>query len=98
MYLSSADWMPRNLDRRVELMFPVRAAQCRRKVLDALDALFRDNVKGRRLAAERRVEGAAAPARHRAVRRAGCSFCEQAARAAATEPRPTFEPRGAPEE
>jgi polyphosphate kinase len=49
VYLSSADWMPRNLDRRVELMFPVEADDCRRKVIDALDALFRDNVKGRRL-------------------------------------------------
>ena len=49
VFLSSADWMPRNLDRRIELMFPVEAADCRRKVLDALDVMFRDNVKGRRL-------------------------------------------------
>jgi polyphosphate kinase len=51
VYLSSADWMTRNLDRRVELMFPVEAPAGRRKVLDALDAMFRDNVKARRLAA-----------------------------------------------
>jgi len=49
VYLASADWMPRNLDRRVELMFPVEAPECRRRVLEALDALFRDNTKGRRL-------------------------------------------------
>ena len=42
VYLASADWMPRNLDRRIELMFPVEADQGRRKVIDALDALFRD--------------------------------------------------------
>jgi polyphosphate kinase len=52
VYLSSADWMPRNLDRRIELAFPVDTADCRKKVLDALDLLFKDNVKGRRLDAD----------------------------------------------
>ena len=52
VYLSSADWMTRNLDRRIELMFPVEAPDCRRKVLAALDTMFRDNVKGRRLSAD----------------------------------------------
>jgi polyphosphate kinase len=49
VYLASADWMTRNLDRRIELMFPVEDAACRRKVLQALDAMFLDNVKARRL-------------------------------------------------
>jgi len=49
VYLSSADWMPRNLDRRIELLFPVEQPEPRRKVLEALDALFADNVKARRL-------------------------------------------------
>jgi polyphosphate kinase len=48
VYLSSADWMPRNLDRRIELLFPV-PPDARKKVLDTLDAMFLDNVKGRRL-------------------------------------------------
>ena len=52
VYLSSADWMPRNLDRRIELAFPVESPECRKKVLDALDVLFRDNVKSRRLGAD----------------------------------------------
>jgi len=47
VYLSSADWMPRNLDRRIELLFPVEAVEARQKVLAALDAMFRDNVKAR---------------------------------------------------
>jgi polyphosphate kinase len=47
LFLSSADWMPRNLDRRIELMFPVESESCRRRVLDALDAMFKDNVKAR---------------------------------------------------
>jgi polyphosphate kinase len=49
VYLSSADWMPRNMDRRIELLFPVQAPEARKKVLEALDAMFADNVKGRRL-------------------------------------------------
>ena len=47
VYLASADWMPRNLDRRIELLFPVgRGAP---KVMGILDAMFLDNVKSRRL-------------------------------------------------
>jgi polyphosphate kinase len=49
VYLSSADLMPRNLDRRIELLFPVEAPECKQKVLAALDASFQDNVKARRL-------------------------------------------------
>jgi len=52
VYLASADWMARNLDRRVELMFPVEAEGAKAKVLAALDGLFQDNVKARRLAAD----------------------------------------------
>jgi polyphosphate kinase len=49
VYLSSADWMPRNLDKRIELLFPVESQEGRQKVLLALDAILQDNVKGRRL-------------------------------------------------
>jgi polyphosphate kinase len=63
VYLASADWMPRNLDRRVELMAPVEAPECRRRLLHTLDVLFRDNVKGRRLAADGTWR---VPARHAA--------------------------------
>ena len=52
VYLSSADWMPRNLDKRIELLFPVESPEGRQKVLSALEALFQDNVKGRRLQAD----------------------------------------------
>ena len=47
IYLASADWMSRNLDKRVELMFPVDDAAHKTTVLNALRAMFRDNVKAR---------------------------------------------------
>ena len=52
VYLSSADWMYRNLNRRVEVAFPVRDPECKRDVLRVLGLQLSDNVKGRRLAAE----------------------------------------------
>jgi len=47
VYLASADWMSRNLDRRVELMFPVEHPAHKATILHALRAMFRDNVKAR---------------------------------------------------
>jgi polyphosphate kinase len=44
--------MTRNLDRRIELMFPVERAPHKAIVLGALRAMFRDNVKARRLHAD----------------------------------------------
>ncbi|MDR0382594.1 MAG: polyphosphate kinase 1, partial [Spirochaetaceae bacterium] len=43
LYLSSADWMTRNLERRVELMFPVIDESVKRRVYIILDSFFRDN-------------------------------------------------------
>ncbi|MEO7275515.1 MAG: polyphosphate kinase 1 [Vicinamibacterales bacterium] len=52
VYLASADWMTRNLDKRIELMFPVEDAGHQATVLNALRAMFRDTVKARRLNAD----------------------------------------------
>ena len=52
VYLASADWMTRNLDHRVELMFPLEGAAHKAQVLHALRSMFRDNVKARQLGAD----------------------------------------------
>ena len=52
VYLSSADWMTRNLDKRIELMFPIEDADARTRVIYVLRAMFRDNTKARRLGAD----------------------------------------------
>lgn len=41
-YLSSADWMPRNLDRRVELMFPVEDELCRSRIAEIMNLQLED--------------------------------------------------------
>ncbi len=53
VFLSSADWMPRNFYRRVEVMYPVEAAQLRRRILnEIIPAYQRDNVKARELGSD----------------------------------------------
>jgi polyphosphate kinase len=48
IYLSSADWMPRNFYRRVEVMFPIEAPDLRERILhEILPAHLMDNVKAR---------------------------------------------------
>jgi polyphosphate kinase len=48
VYIGSADWMARNLDRRVEVVAPVLDAALRRYLKEVvLDAYLRDNVKAR---------------------------------------------------
>lgn len=43
IYLSSADWMPRNLDRRVELLFPILDKKCFSEIKDDLMMYFDDD-------------------------------------------------------
>ena len=97
VYLSSADMMPRNLDRRIELLIPVGAAE-RPKVMEALDAMFADNVKSRRLTPEgtyRRRKNLRGDAPVRAQQLIYRKTQEAAERARATAV--TFEPITTPE-
>jgi len=59
IYLSSADWMPRNLDRRLELLFPIEGAEHKQELMEVLDIYFRDNAKAWSLQSDgvwRRIE------------------------------------------
>lgn len=49
VYLSSADWMTRNLDKRLETLFPVTAPALQKRLVGILRTFFQDNVKASRL-------------------------------------------------
>jgi len=50
--LASADWMPRNLDRRVEIAFPVLDPDLQARIREILDIQLADTVKARRILAD----------------------------------------------
>lgn len=56
LFISSADWMPRNLDRRIELLVPVQDPACRSRLLELLDASLADNVNAWRMLPDGRYE------------------------------------------
>ena len=60
VYLSSADFMPRNLDRRLELMFPLRDPRQTRRAIHILETLFADNQRAWRLRSDGTYEPVAA--------------------------------------
>jgi polyphosphate kinase len=99
VYLSSADWMPRNLDKRIELLFPLEAPECRQKALAGLDAFFQDNIKARCLQADgtyvrRRVAKGEEPFRAQLHLYAEAQRAVERVRAASGL---TFEPLAAPQ-
>ncbi|TLS51037.1 polyphosphate kinase 1 [Paenibacillus antri] len=66
VYIASADWMTRNLTRRIELMCPVFDRKIRQSLIHLLELALRDNVKARELlssGAYARVKGGGAPLR-----------------------------------
>ena len=52
VYMGSADWMPRNLDRRVEILFPVEDEQLKQQAVHILKVELQDNVKAHILNSE----------------------------------------------
>ena len=51
-YCASADWMPRNLERRVEIMFPVERPELQKKLMHILEIQLKDTVKAHILKAD----------------------------------------------
>lgn len=56
LYMASADWMPRNLDRRVEILFPVLDEKLQKKVKHILDIELSDTLKAHVMNAEGNYE------------------------------------------
>jgi len=98
VYLASADWMARNIDRRVEILFPVRQGDLVRRLVGILQTCFADNVKARRL----RPDGTYQPVssgkkRRRRAQEELHRDAVEAARAGRQRP-PEFRPLARPEE
>ena len=49
VFISSADWMTRNLEKRVELMIPIEEPMLKRRLIRMLDAFFQDNTQASRI-------------------------------------------------
>ena len=52
IFLSSADWMPRNLDRRIEAVSPLEDSAHRQTVLQVLEMMWKDNQQAWELKAD----------------------------------------------
>jgi polyphosphate kinase len=53
VFLSSADWMPRNFQRRVEVMFPIDDSDLRQRIIRQIVPIYlQDNVRARALTAD----------------------------------------------
>ena len=94
VYMGSADWMPRNLDKRVEITFPVEDEACKKKVMDVLRIQLADNVKAHILQPDGTYEKV--DKRGKTLICAQDYFCELARKEAAgednDEPTRVFEP------
>lgn len=76
LYLGSADWMPRNLDKRVEIMFPVEDEELKERICDVLKVQLEDNVKAHILLPDGTYEKP--DRRGRIQRNSQEEFCEEA--------------------
>jgi polyphosphate kinase len=96
VYVGSADWMDRNLSRRVEVVFPVEQGDLKQRVIEILKITLADNVKARELLADgtyQRVK----PAEGMPTLRSQIRFLELAAatgaRPVSADPPPLVAPR-----
>lgn len=67
VYLASADWMQRNFDKRLEIMFPIENAKLKKQIIDLVQLYFKDNAKAWKLSPEgsyeKKTSGAEKPFR-----------------------------------
>ena len=80
VYIGSADWMDRNLSRRVEVVFPIEVPDLKQRLIDEILAIsLADNVKARELLPRRQLPPRPAGARAAARPQPGTRFLELAA-------------------
>lgn len=99
VFISSADWMGRNLDKRVELMVPILDRVIRRRMVRILERFFRDNTQAWTILPDGTSRRLATPSARKRFR-AQEYFYRQAAQAAEDqefERATTFEPHLPPE-
>lgn len=82
-YMSSADWMPRNLNRRVEILFPIEQPDLKEKTAHVLDCLLKDTLKAQILQPDGNYEKI--DRRGKLLFGAQKNFCEEARAAALVE-------------
>ena len=80
LYMGSADWMPRNLDRRVEILFPVLDETIQQKVKHILEVELSDTLKAHVLQADGSYEKI--DKRGKALISSQLTFCEEAVKEA----------------
>ena len=56
IYMGSADWMPRNLDKRVEILFPVEDPDLKKEIVHILHTQLADNTKAHLLQPDGRID------------------------------------------
>ncbi|MGI8978534.1 MAG: polyphosphate kinase 1 [Pirellulaceae bacterium] len=97
VFISSADWMPRNIDRRIELLVPIEDPSSRSRLISNLETYFDDNVKAREL----REDGVWKREKSRKKRRRGQELLYEDAvrrvKSAEQSQQTVFEPHRAPE-
>jgi len=94
VFIASADWMGRNLERRIELMVPIEEPALKRRLIRTLDAYFQDNVQASRLMPDgtsQRIKPAPGQRRFR-VQEHFFQQARKAAKAREHERAMTFEP------
>lgn len=94
IYISSADWMPRNLDRRIELMVPVVDSPGKERIKKILDTHFADTTKGHFLRSDGTYSKKRKSSRSKALRSQEvlCKMAVQAGRRVGSTRRQVFEP------
>lgn len=76
IYMGSADWMPRNLDRRVEILFPVLDEKLKKEVKHILEVELSDNMKAHVLKSDGNYEKI--DKRGKVLVNSQAQFCEEA--------------------